>query len=235
MSDFIATVHDVQEVGLMGTADPNVCAELVAPLRLHPRVENGNATMFYTVNRLIWKGFVFREVTLVVGLNPAENAVSQGKSEEIAFLHSAINTSRWMSFMERLFFSTPYRGGLARLTMSEPTGFEVEHNDGTSVRAKFSRDELNDVESSQLEDHWEGKVYLPPSPRKARQYMRARLTGTMLKVPFDPTQDEWTISMSENSSIGELMKRASFQPTQWRIRSKGVHSRSKTYSEPIHR
>lgn len=217
--DYIATVEAVQEIGIRGKSRWQFWKDYLASSDLILRTDDQHARVSYTVSAIRWKGFSFLESTLVVEI---ENPDREG--DVAAYLVAALSTSRLLAFCERTMFRTPYYRGEATFNIESPQRFTVSHRDGSIINASRS----SAAESAREEDEWEGPVYFSGN-RGRRSFMNVRLAGDIEVYPFRNDVDCWEVESTSDDQIAGLLSRSGFQPTQWRLRTDGTHSRSKTY------
>jgi hypothetical protein len=217
-----AELDNVQEVSLRGTADFEFWKERLAKENLQPLDVNGHAQLLLIAADMKYKGIRFQELSFSVVVAPPNDQVWK----DAVFLVWAFNTCRFFAFSERVFFKTPYYHGAVRVSTTLPASMILSKNDKPIFQAATNakREPLQRIEAS-----WEGPIYLPAKKLgKAGGVFYGRLRGETETFPFLPDRDLLTIEPTDTAILQALVD-SNFVPTEWIIRPKAQHAKSKTY------
>ena len=221
---YIATVRNVKEVILSGTADLDYWRDLLKRENLIPYNSKGQAELQISATRLSWMGMHSREFSVSVRVDDRANA---GQPAGF-YLAGAFNSSRLLAFTERTFFKTPYQHASIEVEHRAPACVELNTAHGVILVARMagsaprlrSRDEL-----------WEGAIFLPMRVTRmhdAGQLFYASLGGFTDTYPFSPATDTLTLTPSPNDQVIRWLVESNFTAGEWRLRDAAMHARSKT-------
>ncbi|MFN8420461.1 MAG: hypothetical protein U0528_14655 [Anaerolineae bacterium] len=173
---YIATVPNVKEVILAGSADLAYWRDRLAGERLTPYAEEGKAQMLISVTALKWMGFPSRELTISVAVSRRED----GGTQDGAYLVHAYNSSSMMAFMERAFFQTPYYPAQIEIESGNRAAARLV-KDGKAILSLKMAANRKKLRSGERKDAlWEGAIYLPSAAAKGsadRKVFYASLGG----------------------------------------------------------
>ena len=198
--------------------------------KLDPAERDGQAQVMVSAAELKYWGVRFREVSFSVQVRPVEDLTRPNA----AYLLGAYNSLRMFAFVERVFFSTPYRYGDVRVSASLPAFVHIFKNDDVVFRAEMAADGVGPGrEPSQVgEDGWDGPVFLPEKHRSKDGPGRlffARVRGNTRAYPLLPSQDVVAIKPSIGCEVLQALSDSHFVAQQWNIREDAAHAKSKTY------
>lgn len=214
---YITTIENVKETILVGTANLDFWRAHLKAQNLFPFDTNGQAQILISATQLVWSGRAFRELVIStrVGTNEKENM------PEAACLIQAFNSSRMLTFAERVFFQTPYEWGKTESVERVPASIDFTDGNGAMFRAQM----LGAPTRLRGEDEMiQGAIYLPQS----NNLFYAKLGGYTETFAFAPT-DNIEIKPSPRSPVFQWLIDSQFVPHEWRLRSHATHARSKTY------
>ncbi|GAB4578682.1 MAG: hypothetical protein Fur0022_14180 [Anaerolineales bacterium] len=212
---FAAYIENVKEVALFGKADLAFWRERLNQERFFPYNDGGKAGILISVPHLLWKGARFNELSISLAISEQED----GGTPDGFFLPYAVNSNRFLAFMERVFFQTPYHYADIQVLEQMPVQFAVKHGTETVCEGKMSG--KRDPARREVE-HFEGPVHLPGG-----KYFLARISGMTDFYPFSET-DVLAVNGTRATAF-EWLRESNFTPIEWRIRGNAVHGKSKTY------
>jgi hypothetical protein len=227
---WVAELSHVREVTLLGTADLAYWQDRLREEKLDPAERDGQAQVMVSAAELKYWGVRFREVSFSVQVRPVEDLTRPNA----AYLLGAYNSLRMFAFVERIFFSTPYRYGDVRVSASLPAFVHIFKNDDVVFRAEMGADGVEPGrEPSQVgEDGWDGPVFLPEKQRSKDGPGRlffARVRGHTRAYPLLPARDVVAIKPSSGCEVLQALSDSHFVAQQWNIREDAAHAKSKTY------
>lgn len=226
-----AEVAHVREVSLRGTADLGFWKEWLGRECLVPTEKDGHAQVLIIVGDLKFKCIRFREISFCVFVNVEKDEEKPGG----AYLLQAFNTSRLLSFCERVFFSTPYRHGDVCVSASVPASTQLVIDGQCLFEAKMQGDDSTIARepSHRGEDSWKGPVFLPVlrsgRSREGKMFL-ARVTGMTQTYPVQANRVTVTIRPSPQSEVFQALLGSQFVAKEWILREDAIHAKSKTYS-----
>lgn len=226
-----AEVAHVRDVSLLGVADLGFWKERLETERLVPTEKDGHAQVLIIAGDLKCKGIRFREISFCVFVEVEKDA----EKPSGAYLLQAFNTSRLLSFCERVFFSTPYRHGDVGLSASVPASTKLVIDGQCLFEAKMRGDDSTCVRepSHRGQAGWEGMVFLPTTrSRRSREgkMFFTRVTGMTQTYPVQANRDTVTIRPSPHSEVFQALLDSHFVAKEWSLREDAIHAKSKTYS-----
>ncbi|MDA7978168.1 MAG: hypothetical protein MPJ50_05285 [Pirellulales bacterium] len=221
-----AEVHPVREVLLVGEADLEPFAKLLASEGLRPAEFSRRARLLISTTDTKFYGVRFREFSVSVVV---ENDAADANGLTSVFLIQAINTVRFFAWVERRVFSTPYAH--ARIAMSSaPSAFANVDKQGTPL-VRMRMDSVDRKPLRQGEEHLDCQVYLPTKPgRDPQQHgtlFFATLTGTAAVYAPSP-EDEVTFHSHGEFPVLQQLIDANCRPVEWLLRDFGRHKKTKT-------
>jgi hypothetical protein len=227
MADFkyIATIDNVREVSLLGSANLDYWQQRLARENLTPAGSHGQAEIHIVAANMTYKGINFTEVSFSV-------AVSGG-----LLLVQAFSSSRLFAFCERIFFATPYEYAPCRVTTSSPASITIEKSGVAIFQATMNGMSAEHVlmpgqSRCDTSDGWEGPIFLPTrhSTKPARgKLFYGRLRGHTEIIPFVAHRDAVSIAPQNQYGILAALADSHFAAKEWHIRPDATHARSKTY------
>lgn len=220
---YVAEVRNSRELTLFGTADFDFWARKLHPEGLVPINRDGRAEVMISAVASRWLGVRFSEMVMAV-----ITETLPGEQETLSFyLAAAYNSSRSFTFIEQRYFQTPYLHGEidVRLT-SDETLLQLHRRTGETLKAAVHG---SGTQSSQVEELWEGAIYLPPRSLGGRNKFYARLAGPTQVQPFLPGQDQLEIVPAVSGSPLAWLVESGFVGREWHIRTQANHARSKTF------
>lgn len=226
--NYIAEVRNSQEVTLYGIADLAFWEKRLHPQKLVPVVQNGQARMMISAVASNWLGVRFREFLIAVLANPAHQSPQPGSSPGF-YLLSAYNTSRAFAFIEQRYFQTPYTHGTVEVQCGRQPSFQLKQR---SVEMLSAVRHSQSPATEQVDEFWEGAIYLPPRPAHARgpgKVFYARLAGLTEISPFQPAEDSIKITPQSSDPVLSWLLESGFTGQEWHVRHSATHARSKTY------
>jgi hypothetical protein len=219
---YIAEIHNVREVCLVGSADIEFWKEYLARDELTPANIAGQAQLWLSAVQLKWLGITFREISVAIQLDLGKPA------EQSIYLISAFNTSRIFAWFERNCFHTPYQHARVVVHGERPWSFELRCDETVSLEARS-----NGVISSTASDEtWTGTIVLPAtSARTGQKVFYAKLSGLVEFAPFDRLSDQIVFRPSSQHRVIQLLADSQFTGVEWRVRTNATHARSRTYNK----
>ena len=217
---YIATIHDVRELCLVGHADLHFWSDRLASEGSSPADINGHAELWLSAVELKWMGTRFRELTVAVRLDPDHDAVPR------VFLVAAYSTSRMFAWCERAFFQTPYQYAPINLHASQPRSFELRSADHTTLSAESRAN----AATASADEIWTGRILLPTAGTHGqRKLFHAQLSGQTEIAPFNSATSQLMLRPSHDQPVVQLLAKSNFTPNEWRARQSATHARSKTF------
>ena len=226
-----AELTHVREVSLSGVADLGYWRERLRRECLVPAEKDGHAQLLIIAGDLKFKGIRFREMSFCVFVDVERDA----QKSSGAYLFQAFNTSRLLSFCERVFFSTPYRHGDVCVSASVPASTQLVIAGQCHFEAKMGGDDSAVVRepSHRAEDGWEGPVFLPV-PQSGRssegRMFFTRVSGMTQTYAVQANRDTITIRPSPQSEVFQALLDSHFVAKEWILREDAIHAKSKTNS-----
>ncbi len=225
---YIAEVRNSQEVSLYGSADLTFWTKQLLPEKLVPVEKNGQAQLMISAVASRWLGVPFSEFMIAVLANPVDHSPLVGSSPGM-YLLTAYNTSRPFTFIEQRYFLTPYTHGVVQVECGQTPSFRLKLRPGEVVSAvRKSQFPLRPT----VDEIWEGPIYLPPRPAKARlpgKLFYARLAGLTEISPFQTSEDSFCATATASDPVFGWLMESGFAGREWHIRSAATHARSQTY------
>ncbi len=236
---YIATVKNVREIALLGTADLKYWQSQLAQESLQPipTPDGNHAQILLTTISAKWRGNAFREFAVAIAAcpqsshNSAEGVGESTSNEHYFFFAAAFNSSRIFTFFERHWFHTPYqcRKDL-QLALDATPSFQLGSSPHPDIHAQLASRSPKTI-PEQIAIDYPCKLFIP---RKENQrpdqlrYFNILLQGLTTITNYDPTQDQFEIAINTKIPILNALKESNFQPTQWHLRTNATHARSKT-------
>jgi len=222
---YTTVVKSVRELNLLGGADLGYWTAHLAGTGLVPLDVDGQAELSLGATDLTWMGLRFNESIIVLTL--AEAAAPHAALG--SYLLHAYNSNRFLAFMERAFFQTPYYPAAIQLADHPPVRFQVGDRAGGGVRAEAA---AADRPTRTTDEVWEGAVHLPrqrSAPQGRGGFFYVRLAGAGEAYPFAGGQDTFSLTPGGHSPALEWLRASGFTPREWRYRPAATHSKSRTY------
>lgn len=210
---YIATITNVKEIILKGTADAAYWREYLKPHNLFPFETDGKADIHIGTIESKFNGIKFREAVFSVAVSRSND----GTTHDGMFLLQGFTSLRLFAFFERFFFKTPYSH--AKIVLDFPASLSVQKSNDKFFEATRNT-QLSNATSS--DESWEGAIFLPVERNSKPKLFYAKLCGQTLTIPFDSSKD---LFKTNNRCLNE----SNFQPKEWKIREDATHSRSKTF------
>lgn len=216
---YVATIDRVREITIVGKSDLAFWRRRLAGERLVPGDVGGHAESVVTVTLGRWAGLAFREVILAVRVSGDPGG--HGSDRLAIHLAHAFNSSRFLAFMERTFFRTPYLP--ADVTCETPSlrGFRVVEGPRTVLAGELPASARRIDPDPQL---WEGPIFLTGG----KERFFARLSG--VTETFEGPGGCLLIDASGYGAAHPMraFADAGFEPLRWSTRSDATHARSRT-------
>jgi hypothetical protein len=228
---FIAVVDNVREVSLAGLADAGCWSSLLRGVGLQLARRDGRAQILLSAVQARYMGLPFRELSVSLGVRHPDDE-GQGSCFYLAY---AFHSSRFLAFIERNCFRTPYYPARIEVDTQTPVSFAANRRDGAALTASMGRDTSGPREPIRCgHDSWEGPIFLPQSKagdHRRRRWFAAKLAGDTHVYPFLPTRDEVVIRPSPRCPVLQRLAESKFAGREWIVRESAIHARSKTYKE----
>jgi hypothetical protein len=236
---YIAHLKNAPEVTLTGRADLAYWQARLAGSGLAPLPRDGQAELWLSAVQSHWLGLPFQELAISITVHAPDDGRGDrpvAPTIPCAYLLHAYNSHPILAWSERTFFQTPYLFAGVRLqarppaclTLREirveamlPFYISVRPEPGLALEARMGAER---PPLRQADEIWEGVIHLPRIGVPPRRFY-ARLGGLTATYPFDPTTDRL-----ELADLADLCE-SGFTPTEWRLREKAHHARSRTYPE----
>lgn len=216
---YVATIDRVREITIVGKSDLAFWRRRLAGERLVAADVGGHAESVVTVTLGRWAGLAFREVILAVRVSSEPGG--DGSDRSAIYLAHAFNSSRFLAFMERTFFRTPYLP--ADVTCETPSlrGFRVVEGSRTVLAGELPASARRIDPDPEL---WEGPIFLTG----AKERFFARLSGVTetFEAPAGCLRIDASGRVPEHPM--RAFADAGFEPRRWSTRSDATHARSKT-------
>ncbi|HZN60727.1 MAG TPA: hypothetical protein VFD71_21815 [Planctomycetota bacterium] len=225
---YIARLTHVREVSLRGSADlafweRRLRSEGLAPV---PRAAKAEIVVLAAAARFAGKAFT--EVSFSVAASEMETA----EGTDGVFLIQAFNSSRLLTFCERVFFSTPYVHAECFASASAPVQIRVAMRGGAVFSAQQgSGDEQGRDLSRKEVERSELSIFLPRTrPHKGRRggMFHALLEGPLRTYAFQPGADTMILRPPAGPSPIRDLVESGFAAEEWSVREDGEHARSAT-------
>lgn len=231
---YVAELSGVREVLLIGTADPAYWRDRVADLGLAPATMDGKARISINAMASRFHGVRFREICVALAVHRLNDNEQQDTREDI-YLVGAFNSSRFFTFVERRWFSTPYAHAAIEVDV-RPARIHLVAGSGTVVEAAQSSTAGPRTQVDGAPYHWEGTIFLPPGARRRADNLQrslfARISGHTRTYPFARSTDLLTIRPADGPCVWADLLESGFAPTEWVVRENAAHARSKTFTRP---
>ncbi len=215
---YAADLDNVKEVTLHGTADLSFWEAALRKERFFPYQEADKAVLLLSAIDAKWRGLKFREFVIAVGVSHNES----GTSLDGYYLPQAFNSSKLLTFSERVFFNTPYAQGDIELRNKLPAFIRLWHDTRFLLHAEMSVPDMPPM-VEYLE--WKGPIFLPNSRGK----FFAVLAGEADIYPFSPEADRFEIQPSVRYGVFRQLIESNFTGSVWCLRNSARHAKSKTY------
>ncbi len=216
---YAANLYNVREVTLHGTADLSFWQSVLDSEGLLPYQEADKAVLLLSTIDAKWRGFKFKEFVIAVGVCSTED----GTSLDGYYLPRAFNSSKFLTFSERVFFKTPYFRGDIRLQNRIPAFIKLQDRTEVLLHAEMS---MPDTPPMVEYLEWQGPIFLP----NKRGKFFAILSGEAEIYPFSSEVDTFDIKPSADHEIFRQLIESNFTGSVWVLRSKSRHAKSKTYN-----
>ena len=215
----------------MGYANADYWRRELVSEELVPIEERGKVPVQILAAHAKFWGIKFRELSFSIAIHPP----GESTDERGAYLLRAYQSNGLFAWCERNFFSVPYEQEELELKTVQPVKIRVSRQDTEIFRAEMGMLEGGELRepSRVTEEHWQGKVYLPPMDSRAprgNKYFVARLQGLTRVYPFQSGLDAIGIDPSRICPPLRMLVESGFEPTEWWIRDQASHAKSKTYS-----
>lgn len=215
---YAADLDNVREVTLYGTADLSFWKEALRKEGFFPYHERDKAMLLLSAIDAKWRGFKFREFVIGVGVCYNEN----GTSLDGYYLPHAFNSSRLLTFSERVFFRTPYSRADIQLENKLPAFIKLYDRVEVLFHAEMA---MPDATPTVGYLEWKGPIFLP----NRRGKFFAILAGETTIYPFSPETDRFEIKPRSRYDIFQQLIDSDFTGSVWGLRSSSRHAKSKTY------
>jgi len=226
---YIATITNVREVSLLGTADLDFWKDHLKQLDVYLAVRDGKAQLLISALDSKYKGIRFRELSIGVYVCRHKN----GAAQDGFYLAHTFNSSRLFALVERTCFSTPNHYGNIHVDDQLPASIHLLKNKDAIFRAEMSAETcVSNREPSHSEyNKWEGPIFLPANDRGRNDRGKlffAKVGGHTHFYPFSSSKDVVAITPSPGHPILAWLIESSFSGKEWIIRRNATHARSKT-------
>ena len=230
---YVATLPNVREVSLVGTADLAFWKAHLNDAPLAPVEAQGKARLLIGASAARFMGLAFAEFSCLLVVPPSGSGW-----RDAAYLVHAFNSRRFFAFCERVMYSTPYHHGRVGVSASDPPSVDVRADDGGTYHAALGTDANNGPRqpSRSAAERWNGPIFLPgpaggDDGRGSRVFF-GKLEGFTRAFPFDPTCDRVEIARGSSGGVFGMLLDSGFLGEEWIIRETAVHARSKTSATP---
>ena len=226
---YVARIHPVREVTLVGAADHPFWKERLRAAGLHPAQVDGKAQVVVSAVGSRFRGIPFRELSISVLVSRREG----GPDRDGVFLAGAFNSSRLFAFIERRFFRTPYRHGAVSVDPRPPASFEVAEAGRAILRGNMAAGGSEGARYAARtgEEGWEGPIFLPgaaPGAADGDRYFFGKVGGPTRAYPFDPSADAVALDPPPGDGAVRLLFESRFSGREWVLRETAAHARSGT-------
>lgn len=229
---YIATLDDVSDVSLWGTADPGFWEERLKPMGLKLRVEPTEqaAQVVISAMRGSFAAVTFRELCVALVVDREDRP--PGDPDFGLSLVQAYHSFRPFAIVERVWFRTPYEHANIRVQFGLNSYIKLSRGSELCFEATM-RSILNRTVWASGDERWEGPVYLPGKSQPGC-YFPALLCGETERSRFDPRNDSLTIAdPPEIPAVFRALKESGFVGKEWAVRLRGRHARGRTYSRTL--
>ncbi len=216
---YIATIDRVREITLVGASDLAFWRRRLAEERLVPGDVGGHAESVVTVTLGRWAGLAFREVILAVRVS--RDPGGDGSDRSAIYLAHAFSSSRFLAFMERTLFRTPYLPAEVACDVPSLRGFRVVEGPRAVLAGELPAGARRVAADPEL---WEGPICLTGGTER----FFARLSG--VTETFEAPGGCLRIDASGYGPAHPMraFADAGFEPLRWSTRSDAIHARSRT-------
>jgi len=225
---FVATITNVREVSLYGSADLNFWRRAIQHEDLEPFPVDGRAQFLISSIQAKFMGLTFRELvfSLLVREPQTDSPIPA------AYLTQAFHSLRAFAWIERTLFKTPYVFAKLQVDIEPTPRIRLGSGAAELFAAISTRDNAARTSPEELEEQsWTGPIYIPSradQPPAARKLFYAHLGGKTACYPFDSQRDQLALNPDARWPILGQLKDSNFTGTMWQIRTNATHARSKT-------
>ncbi len=222
---YVATVKNVRELVLEGTADLTWWRDHLANEDLEPIEEDSCAVVMLAGLDAKWMGLPLREIAVIVAARCKHKLVEPG-----FLLASAFNASRFMVFFERHWFHTPYtRRPDQRVTVGATSSICLGNQPMPDVFAELGPRAPSERLVPQEEMGLTGPLVIPRvKDRTRRAWFMVSIKGLTSTFDFDPDRDRFELGPKTTAPIFDDLRDSQFRPKQWYVRKRATHARGKT-------
>jgi hypothetical protein len=227
---YLATLTNVREVTLRGTADFSYWQNRLAPYDLTPADRGGRAPILIIAANMAYMGIRFTEISFSVEVVPPQGF----NHPNAVFLIHAFNTSPMLACCERIFFGTPYDHADCRISTSATNSIQVVQHKQPLFQAEMRSGLAATPQKPPRigSESWEGPIFLPKKSgvRSARHYVfYGKMHGEANVYPFDRQLDVVSISPAREAEVFQQLIDSDFSGEEWSVKEDATHARSKTY------
>lgn len=220
-------LHDVEEVALVGDADPFPWARALRPARLIVHAVDDVVPVTLTASRAVFRGIEVSELVVTVPVS----ASADGSTADGAYLALGYQSFGVFAVVERRVFGTPFLHADVALDAGDRPSIEVRRNERLVLSARM---EQESPEVAPGDDGWAGPVFLPPAGgRLARLFggggrvLLEQREGPSRRMPVH-APDTIDFGPGATHPVFDVLRLSGFTPMHWQVRTGARHARSRS-------
>jgi hypothetical protein len=226
--DYKYVREGIKEFIVVGSASAEHWENILYPQDLSPKRNRDRVPIRLSHTLSSWMSKWYFELRVYVELSMSHHQ----HNEEGLYLVWVMNTSPFISFIERTFYNMPHRSGQVAMQLEKPPVAQVKVEDQYLWQGKISsrEDKLRDHEIYTEKQLWQGPVFLPDKKRGLktdRRFFEASFEGQTKILPFSEQVDSFTLSDSLNHPLGHHLNESGFRIEQWHLRHAATHKRTR--------
>jgi hypothetical protein len=239
---YVAEPKHVREVSLRGSADLDFWTTRLKPYNLLPVSQAGRAQLLIIGAEMSYMGIRFTEISFAILVSAPERP-----GQSAVYLRAAFNSSKLVTWSERVFFHTPYRNAKCHVLISKPASISISLAGRCLFDAQMGGEEPNSPRSPARfgVEGWEVPIFLPLSRGCCRGSMNSKsrvkrrrnglvyfgkVRGETAVYSFAKGLDRVSIAPTLHARAFLDLIDSGFRGEEWSIRPDACHGRSKTFA-----
>jgi hypothetical protein len=226
--DYREVQQDVQELILVGSARSEYWEDILYPQNFAPRSRKGriNVWLDFTLGRWMTKPYFELRTLIEIEINKHEI------DEQGFYLASVLNSSRFLSFVERNLHNMPHQQADIAIQVSTPPAFQFREAGKFILKGQISSkpDKIRDHEIYSEKQAWKGPICLPDQHKGLQTDKRIFINafeGRTKIIPFSERLDTFELDEESNHPLLLHLINSGFRAEEWRVRPQATHRSTK--------
>ncbi|MGM0588912.1 MAG: hypothetical protein ACQETE_10880 [Bacteroidota bacterium] len=232
ITDSIPAYRDIQEglqeLVLVGSARSEYWEDILYPQNFAPRSKHGRVRLWLDFILGYWLRKPYFELRTLVEIELTKHE----RDEQGLYLVNALNSSRFLSFIERTMYNMPHQPADIAMQTHRPPAFQFREADTFILKGQLSNkpDKIREYEVYSEMRSWKGPVCLPDQHKGLQTDKRlfvSAFEGRTKIVPFSEHLDTFEMNEQSNHPLLLHLLNSGYRAEEWQIRPQATHRRTK--------